>query len=177
MDDVARFSSIKGMAKDKAGVFVTHADYLRLADETERLRAERDAAREALMKAGIALHVAKQEKAKAEAALATARADALREAAEVADADVERLRNQAKQADAVGHDTSADQDRMAMHVARGIAAGILGLIDAPAPQADPRVQTFPPPSCTAWEDCKHDGICHDPQCGAVGPNQKEPRDD
>lgn len=26
-------------------------------------------------------------------------------------------------------------------------------------------------SCTAWEDCAHDGICHDPKnCGAVGPN-------
>lgn len=30
---------------------------------------------------------------------------------------------------------------------------------------------FPPPCCTAWEDCDHDGICHDPQyCGAVGPS-------
>ncbi len=26
-------------------------------------------------------------------------------------------------------------------------------------------------SCTAWEDCQHDGICHDPMsCGAIGPN-------
>lgn len=26
-------------------------------------------------------------------------------------------------------------------------------------------------SCTAWEDCAHDGICHDPKdCGATGPN-------
>jgi len=26
-------------------------------------------------------------------------------------------------------------------------------------------------SCTAWEDCQHDGICHDPKgCGAIGPN-------
>lgn len=26
-------------------------------------------------------------------------------------------------------------------------------------------------SCTAWEDCAHDGICHDPKnCGAIGPN-------
>lgn len=25
--------------------------------------------------------------------------------------------------------------------------------------------------CTAWEDCDHDGICHDPKnCGAIGPN-------
>lgn len=26
-------------------------------------------------------------------------------------------------------------------------------------------------SCTAWEDCAHDGVCHDPKsCGAIGPN-------
>lgn len=32
---------------------------------------------------------------------------------------------------------------------------------------------FPDPDCcTAWEDCYHDGICHDPfGCGAIGPNQ------
>lgn len=32
---------------------------------------------------------------------------------------------------------------------------------------------FPDPiCCTAWEDCQHDGICHDPHgCGAIGPNQ------
>lgn len=34
---------------------------------------------------------------------------------------------------------------------------------------------FPPPSCTAWEDCKHDGVCHDPaECGAIGPNARCP---
>lgn len=32
---------------------------------------------------------------------------------------------------------------------------------------------FPPPHCTAWEDCNHDGICHDPKCcGATGPNHE-----
>lgn len=32
---------------------------------------------------------------------------------------------------------------------------------------------FPPPYCTAWEDCNHDGICHDPKCcAAVGPNHE-----
>ncbi|MCG6112907.1 MAG: Lar family restriction alleviation protein [Paracoccus sp.] len=40
---------------------------------------------------------------------------------------------------------------------------------------------FPPTCCTAWEDCKHDGTCHDPQsCGGSGPNeqaQEEPRHD
>ena len=25
---------------------------------------------------------------------------------------------------------------------------------------------FPPSTCTAWEDCAHDGICHDQNCGA-----------
>jgi hypothetical protein len=35
------------------------------------------------------------------------------------------------------------------------------------------VQAFPPASCNAWEDCKHDGVCHDPlTCGAVGPNHR-----
>lgn len=30
---------------------------------------------------------------------------------------------------------------------------------------------FPPERCNAWEDCQHDGICHDPTgCGAKGPN-------
>lgn len=34
--------------------------------------------------------------------------------------------------------------------------------------------TFPPSHCTAWEDCKHDGLCHDPSgCGAVGPSCRE----
>lgn len=32
---------------------------------------------------------------------------------------------------------------------------------------------FPPPYCTAWEDCNHDGICHDPKgCAAIGPNHE-----
>ena len=33
------------------------------------------------------------------------------------------------------------------------------------------VRKFPDEwSCTAWEDCHHDGICHDPKnCGAIGP--------
>lgn len=33
-------------------------------------------------------------------------------------------------------------------------------------------RTFPDEfSCTAWDDCNHDGICHDPKgCGAKGPN-------
>ncbi len=33
-------------------------------------------------------------------------------------------------------------------------------------------RTFPDEwSCTAWEDCQHDGVCHDPKnCGAIGPN-------
>ena len=32
---------------------------------------------------------------------------------------------------------------------------------------------FPPPHCTAWEDCNHDGICHDPKfCCAIGPNHE-----
>lgn len=31
--------------------------------------------------------------------------------------------------------------------------------------------TFPPSFCTAWEDCKHDGVCHDRvNCAATGPN-------
>lgn len=34
---------------------------------------------------------------------------------------------------------------------------------------------FPPTICNAWEDCNHDGVCHDPQtCGAIGPNAGEP---
>lgn len=34
-------------------------------------------------------------------------------------------------------------------------------------------KAFPPSSCNAWEDCKHDGVCHDPHlCGAVGHNQR-----
>lgn len=33
---------------------------------------------------------------------------------------------------------------------------------------------FPPEQCTAWEDCNHDGLCHDPSgCGGVGPNMLE----
>lgn len=42
----------------------------------------------------------------------------------------------------------------------------------------PRKQSasFPPSSCTAWEDCDHDGICHDrQQCKAIGPNEPEDR--
>lgn len=32
---------------------------------------------------------------------------------------------------------------------------------------------FPPTTCTAWEDCKHDGVCHDHKgCGAKGPNHR-----
>lgn len=33
---------------------------------------------------------------------------------------------------------------------------------------------FPPiDRCTAWEDCQHDGICHDQAgCGAKGPNHE-----
>lgn len=39
-------------------------------------------------------------------------------------------------------------------------------------QSDLLAPTFPDEwSCTAWEDCQHDGICHDPKnCGAIGPN-------
>lgn len=34
-------------------------------------------------------------------------------------------------------------------------------------------EPFPPPHCTTWEDCRHDGICHDPRCcGARGPNHE-----
>lgn len=35
-------------------------------------------------------------------------------------------------------------------------------------------QDFPPQHlCTAWEDCQHDGICHDQKsCGAIGPNHE-----
>ena len=41
--------------------------------------------------------------------------------------------------------------------------------EEPAPAVT--VQGFPPNHCTAWEDCNHDGVCHDPdQCGATGPN-------
>jgi hypothetical protein len=37
---------------------------------------------------------------------------------------------------------------------------------------------FPPSCCTAWEDCKIDGVCHDPEtCGAVGPNQRDDADE
>lgn len=37
-----------------------------------------------------------------------------------------------------------------------------------------RASEFPPSCCTAWEDCDHDGICHDPQqCKAIGPNHPE----
>ena len=25
---------------------------------------------------------------------------------------------------------------------------------------------FPPRDCTAWEDCRHDGVCHDANCSA-----------
>ena len=33
---------------------------------------------------------------------------------------------------------------------------------------------YPPDRCTAWEDCNHDGVCHDPSgCAAVGPNHPE----
>lgn len=40
------------------------------------------------------------------------------------------------------------------------------------------VAPFPPTSCTAWEDCEHDGLCHDPKdCGGVGPNSSEPEPD
>jgi hypothetical protein len=34
---------------------------------------------------------------------------------------------------------------------------------------------FSPKRCTAWEDCNHDGICHDKDCGAVGPNARTER--
>ncbi|HRV31913.1 MAG TPA: hypothetical protein P5169_09370, partial [Kiritimatiellia bacterium] len=42
----------------------------------------------------------------------------------------------------------------------------------PPMQSDLLAPTFPDEwSCTAWEDCQHDGICHDPKnCGAIGPN-------
>lgn len=34
-------------------------------------------------------------------------------------------------------------------------------------------EAFPPTSCNAWEDCNHDGLCHDPQgCGGIGPNSR-----
>ena len=36
-------------------------------------------------------------------------------------------------------------------------------------------QSFPPSYCVAWEDCQHDGVCHDPaDCGAEGPSTPEP---
>jgi len=35
------------------------------------------------------------------------------------------------------------------------------------------MSAFPTSSCTAWEDCNHDGVCHDPSgCGAIGPNHR-----
>lgn len=34
---------------------------------------------------------------------------------------------------------------------------------------------FPPRFCTPWEDCTHDGVCHDPDCGA--PSQHGDDDD
>ncbi len=38
-------------------------------------------------------------------------------------------------------------------------------------------QPFPPSCCNAWEDCNHDGVCHDPQtCGGFGPNSRNERE-
>ncbi len=35
------------------------------------------------------------------------------------------------------------------------------------PRVEPR--EFPPNCCTAWEDCRIDGVCHDPmRCGERG---------
>ncbi len=43
--------------------------------------------------------------------------------------------------------------------------------DAPGIQWDSDENEFPPSRCNAWEDCQHDGLCHDPTgCGAAGPN-------
>src|SRR5687768_12831842 len=40
---------------------------------------------------------------------------------------------------------------------------------SPSPDK-PANEPFPPTSCNAWEDCAHDGVCHDPQgCGGEGP--------
>ena len=45
---------------------------------------------------------------------------------------------------------------------------------APASGSSKWGPSFPPARCTAWEDCHHDGICHDPNCGA--PSQHDDDD-
>lgn len=43
----------------------------------------------------------------------------------------------------------------------------------PAPAQEGPDKRWPPQCCTAWEDCKIDGICHDPEyCASVGPNAR-----
>ncbi|MBD9635928.1 hypothetical protein IB277_06425 [Ensifer sp. ENS07] len=45
------------------------------------------------------------------------------------------------------------------------------LVAAKAESPQKPAPIFPPSCCTAWEDCDHDGICHDSQqCQAIGPN-------
>lgn len=98
-----------------------------------------------------------------------ARDDALVEAAgtlEVqaldTDAQAERFRG--------GSDPWADRTARSRAL-RNSAAAILALRVKPAPAVT--VEGFPPNYCTSWEDCNHDGVCHDPdQCGATGPNAR-----
>lgn len=43
--------------------------------------------------------------------------------------------------------------------------------ESPKPEPAPLKDTFPPSCCTAFEDCRHDGVCHDlDECGAKCPN-------
>ena len=47
----------------------------------------------------------------------------------------------------------------------------------PAPAQEGPDKGWPPQCCTAWEDCKIDGICHDPECcSSVGPNARNYED-
>lgn len=71
--------------------------------------------------------------------------------------------------------TKADADHMVdnlLKYRRGCtSARAEPLYATPQPPLDAPVKDFPPTSCNAWEDCSHDGLCHDPQtCGGIGPN-------
>ena len=46
-----------------------------------------------------------------------------------------------------------------------------------APAQEGPNPNWPPQCCTAWDDCKIDGICHDPEyCSSVGPNARNYED-
>jgi hypothetical protein len=132
-------------------------------------------ARKELAALSAQLEAANKRHAAALDAVARARADALKEAAKLAwDLDAKYMRSQYKiEHNRKRYDVSGVEgceDKAANVISEDIHNAILALIHADTP-AKVTVQVFPPSWCTAWEDCAHDGVCHDMvDCGAIGPN-------